>query len=108
VEMRILPSILLVLALVSCGAPSAGGPKGTDGTRAGNPEGTGAGPSNYDPYAHPCKSDSDCDDAQYCDGIGVGIEPAGEPRSTVPEKKYCLRKNSGDCCPPGAAPARPL
>ena len=99
--MRSFQSIIL-LALLSCGGGAGavaetGGPKGSEGS----------GSAGYDPYQHPCKADGDCSDGQYCHEIGVGIVPADAPRSTAPEQKYCLRKNSGDCCPP-SAPARPL
>jgi hypothetical protein len=62
----------------------------------------GVGP-DYNPVEHPCSDDGDCRSGTYCGTIGVGTESAEQPRDPSP-RSYCLRKNSGDCCPPSAPP----
>lgn len=55
----------------------------------------------YDPYAHACRSDDDCAAGATCGTIGTG---APAPDSLPDPRTYCLRDNSGDCCPPSAPP----
>jgi len=74
----------------------------------------GCGAQSVDPsyvsLDHPCATDSDCRPGTYCGDLGVGTQMAcGGPDQpaceTGPRPRYCFRQNSGECCPPSAAPA---
>jgi hypothetical protein len=85
------------------GGTSSPSPLGASDVDPGAPGGDGSPtPADYDPTAHPCASDKDCPgDAFTCGPIGVGTVHAKQPSS---DHKYCLRKGSGDCCPPAPPP----
>ncbi len=53
----------------------------------------------HDPFENPCETDDDCGECRYCTVIRGGMHTQDAPQDPSP-LRYCVRHNSGDCCPP--------